>query len=278
MLKYVRIILIVLFILALGGSGAVFFYNYTHEDTSAPAFQCDAQLVEVSVQDPDEALLRGLRAYDNVDGDVSDRIRVKEISTLIDANEVNVTYIVFDKASNYATFTRTARYVDYAPPRFGLLKPMIFNVGEAVSFRSSVTVTDLREGDISGRLKLEESTVINSSPGTYNVKLSAANRMGDTIYLPLTVQVIDSSVSRPSIKLRSYLIYLEAGDRLNPRRYIESVTDPMSTDKEETIPPSAVSVNDSGLDLSTPGIYEVYYYYTGISQEVATVILTVIVT
>lgn len=278
MLKYVRLILVTLFVLALGGSVAVFLYNYTHEDNSPPAFQCDMELIEVSVTDPEEALLQGLHAYDNVDGDISDRIQVKEISTLINDKDVTVSYIVFDDASNYAVYSRTARYTDYAPPRFHLSKPMIFKVGEAISFRDSVTVKDLREGDISGRVKLEESTVLNSTPGTYSVRLSATNRMGDTIYLPLTVQVIDSSISRPTIRLRDYLIYLKAGDRLNPRRYIQSVKDPMAEDQEAVIPPSAVSVNPNGLDLFTPGIYEVYYYYTGISQEVATVILTVIVT
>ena len=278
MLKYVRIILIVLFVLALAGAGGLYFYAYTHEDTSPPAFRCDSELVEVSVKDPAQALLQGLYAYDNVDGDLTAKIRVKEVSTLINATDVTVTYIVFDEASNYATYSRTARYLDYAPPRFHLARPMIFNVGQTVSFRDAISVTDLREGNISGRLKLEESTVISNTPGTYRARLSASNRMGDTIYLPLTVQIIDSSISRPTINLTDYLIYVEQGERVYPRHYIESVSDPMSEDMEHAISRYKVSVNDKNLDSSTPGVYEIYYYYTGISGEVATVILTVVVT
>lgn len=277
MLRYVRIVLVVLFCLALVGAVGLYFYRYTHEDTSPPAFRSGTDLLEISVTDPEDALLDQLEAYDNVDGDLTSAIRVKSISTLINDTDVNVTYIVFDEASNYATCSRTVRYVDYAPPRFDLVGPMIFNVGESVSFGGTVTVTDQRDGDISGRLKLEESTVVTSIPGTYSVKLSATNRMGSEIWLPLSVQIIDNSFTRPQITLKKYLIYAEVGETINYRYYLDTVTDPLAANSEETIPLRKVTINSSGVDSSVPGVYEVYYYYTGISGETATMILPVIV-
>ena len=277
MIKYVRIFLILLFCLALAAAAGLYFYIYTHEDTRPPAFRSSAELIVISMADPEEALLQGLNAYDNVDGDVSDRIRVKSISSLINETDVKVEYIVFDEASNYATYTRTVRYRDYASPRFRLLQPMIFNMGENVSYTGAVTVTDQRDGNISGRLKLEESTVISNTPGTYTAKLSATNRMGDTIYLPLTVQITDNSASRPKIALKEYLIYLERGARLRYRRFLQEVKDPLYPEKDQGVPLSLVSINDSAVDPDHPGVYEVYYYYTGISGEIATVILTVVV-
>lgn len=277
MLKYVRIFLVLFFCLALAAAVGLYAYIYTHEDTKPPAFRSSLDLVEVSMTDPPEALMQGLSAYDNVDGDVTAKIRVKSISTLINDTDVNVEYIVFDNASNYAVFSRTVRYRDYTSPRFHMLKPMIFNVGETVSYAGAVAVMDQRDGNISGRLKLEESTVISSSPGSYTAKLSATNRMGDTIYLPLTVQILDNSASRPKIALKEYLIYLERGQTLRYRRFLQEVKDPLYPDKSEAVPLSLVSVNDSNVDPNTPGVYEVYYYYTGISGEIATVILTVIV-
>lgn len=277
MLKIVRIILVILFCLALAGAGGLYFYNYTHEDTSAPAFRSETDLLEVSVTDPEQTLLRGLSAYDNVDGDLTSKIRIQDISTLVNDTDVNVSYIVFDDASNYATYSRTVRYRDYTPPHFTVLQPMIFNTGDPVSFTGYITVNDQRDGDISGRLKLEESTVINNSPGTYSATLSVTNRMGDTVYLPLTVQIIDNSVSRPKIQLKDYLIYIKAGEEPSFRRYITEVTDPMAADSDQDIPASKVTVNAEGVDADTPGVYEVYYYYTGLSGEIATVILTVIV-
>ena len=277
MLRYVRIILIALFCLALIGAAGLYFYIYTHEDTSPPAFRSGTDLLEVSVTDPDEALLEELWAYDNVDGDLTSRIRVKDISTLINETDVNVTYIVFDAASNYATYTRVARYRDYTPPRFDLVRPMIFNVGETVSFSSSITVTDLRDGNISGRLKLEESTVISNTPGAYSALLSVTNRMGDTITLPLTIQIIDNSTTRPSISLDKYLIYLSQGEEPDWKSFLTQVKDPLSSSADKTVSVGKVTINASKIDVSTPGVYEVYYYYTGISGEIATVILTVIV-
>ena len=277
MLRTVRIILIILFCLALIGAAALYFYTYTHEDTSPPAFRSGTDLLEVSVTDPDEALLQELWAYDNVDGDLSSRIHVKDVSTLVNETDVNVTYIVFDEASNYATYTRTVRYRDYTPPRFNLLRPMIFNVGETVSFGSSVTVTDQRDGNISGRLKLEESTVISNTPGVYSALLSVTNRMGDTITLPLTIQIVDNSTTRPDITLTKYLIYLERGKEPDWKSFLSQVRDPLSSSADKTVSVGKVTVNASKIDVSTPGVYEVYYYYTGISGEIATVILTVIV-
>ena len=277
MLRYVRIVLVLLFCLALAGAVGLYFYRYTHEDTSPPAFRSGTDLLEISVRDPDSTLLDQLWAYDNVDGDLSSRIRVKNISTLINETDVNVTYIVFDEASNYATYSRTVRYVDYAPPKFGLVGPMIFNVGEQVNFGGTVTVTDQRDGDISGRLKLEESTVVTGVPGTYSVKLSATNRMGSEIWLPLSVQIIDNSFSRPQITLKQYLIYAKVGEKLNFRDYLDEVKDPLSEDPEKTISIYRVTINSSGVDSSVPGVYEAYYYYTGISGEITTVILPVIV-
>lgn len=277
MLRYVRIVLVLLFCLALAGAVGLYFYLYTHEDTSPPAFRSGTDLLEISVRDPDSILLDQLWAYDNVDGDLSSRIRVKNISTLINETDVNVTYIVFDEASNYATYSRTVRYVDYAPPKFGLVGPMIFNVGEQVNFGGTVTVTDQRDGDISGRLKLEESTVVPGVPGTYSVKLSATNRMGSEIWLPLSVQIIDNSFSRPQITLKEYLIYAEVGEKLNFRDYLDEVKDPLSEDPEKTISNYRVTINSSGVDSSVPGVYEAYYYYTGISGEITTMILPVIV-
>lgn len=276
MLKYVRIALLTLFVLALVGAGGIFYYGYTHDDISPPVFRSNSDLIEVSVNDPESVLLSGLSAYDNIDGDLTKEIRIKDISQLVNDTDVVVTYIVFDAASNYATCTRTARYTDYTPPHFSMTKPMTFNAGETISFLDRIKVTDQRDGNITGRLKLEESSAVSSIPGTYAATVSVSNRMGDTVYLPLTVQVLNNSFSRPRIELRQYLIYVKQGSRPQFRRYISKVVDPLEDD-EVTIPNSEVSMNAGGVDLSTPGVYEVYYYYTGQSGETATSILTVVV-
>lgn len=274
MLKYIRVTLVVLFILALITAGGLFYYNYTHEDIAAPAFDSSAELIEVSVHAGRDELCQGLRAYDNMAGDITDRIIVQNVSQLINDTDVMVSYLVIDDASNYATYTRTVRYTDYHPPRFRLSKPMCFNTGETITFLDRVSAEDIRDGDISGRMSLVESTVASSTPGTYRAILSVTNQLGDTVTLPLTVLVVNQTASMPKIQLSSYLIYVKAGERPNYAGYLKDVEDPLDQDAANL--KSKVLINDSQCHPNTPGVYEVYYYYTGRSGETVTAILTVV--
>ena len=43
MLRPIRITLVVLFVLLLLGAGGLYYYNYTHEDVSRPAFTVDEE-------------------------------------------------------------------------------------------------------------------------------------------------------------------------------------------------------------------------------------------
>lgn len=274
MLRIIRLFLIVLFLLALLGAGFLFFYNYTHQDVQPPTFVVDSDLIEVSVSASDEELCRGLHAYDDRDGDITSRIMIQSTSKLINATDVTATYLVFDDASNYARCQRTVRYTDYVPPKFNLSKPMIYNVGDTITFLDRVSAYDVRDGNITGRVTLSESTVVSNVPGIYDAVLSVTNRLGDMVSLPLTVTIVSRTTSMPQLALENYLIYTQVGRPLSLSRNIKSVFDPMA----EVQPTAAqVRINALNLDTSTPGIYEVYYYYTGVSGEITTVILTVIV-
>ena len=159
MLRPIRITLVVLFVLLLLGAGGLYYYNYTHEDVSRPAFTVDEERLEVSVNDPREAFTRGLRAFDNVDGEITDRIMVQSVSQFNEDMTFTVRCIVFDDASNYATCERTAVYSDYTPPHFSLSQPMVFGVGETVTFMDRVSAVDCIDGNIT------DVTIENMDPG-----------------------------------------------------------------------------------------------------------------
>lgn len=274
MLRPIRITLVVLFVLLLLGAGGLYYYNYTHEDVSRPAFTVDEERLEVSVNDPREALTRGLRAFDNVDGEITDRIMVQSVSQFNEDKTFTVRCIVFDDASNYATCERTAVYSDYTPPHFSLSQPMVFGVGETVTFMDRVSAVDCIDGNITDKMILTESTVNSTAPGTYRVKVSVTNRMGDTAVLPLTVLIRNRTPATPTVTLKENLIYLAVGEKPTLRNYVESIEDPLA---EETVPVRRARIDDSELDVNTPGVYEVNYFYLGGSGETATAILTVIV-
>ncbi len=274
MLKLIRILLVTAFVLTLAGAAALFLYNYTHEDTQRPVFKMDASEIYVSVNAGKEELRQGLHAYDNVDGDITSRILIRGHSGLIDSDTVKYTYIVFDNASNFTICERTVHYTDYIPPRFALSKPLIYNVGDTVTFLDRISANDVFDGNITGRLSLTKSTVVSTVPGIYDAELTVSNSLGDMAVLPVTVSIVNRTASMPEIRLNEYLIYRKAGESLFLYGNIQSVSDPLSDE-----PPAKMNVliNARSLDLNTPGIYEVYYYYTGISGEIATVTLTVVV-
>ncbi len=281
MLRTIRIILIVVFVLALIWTGFLVVYRYTHDDISAPVFVSDTakangrDVLEVSVNASKEDLLQGLSAYDNMDGDISDRIMVRSISRLTENREATINYIVFDAASNYAVYSRTLRYSDYTPPKFKLTGPMVFNTGSDFSILSRIAAIDSIDGNISNLITIRSSTVMRNISGTYHADVSVKNRMGDVVELPLTVVVTNVTSQTPTITLTDYLVYARRGATPDFRAMIRSVSDPM---EEGVSRERDVVINSSSYKSNVPGIYEIYYYYTSpVSGETAQSILIVIV-
>ena len=273
MLRTIRVILVTLFVLTALGFATLVVYQFTHDDTAPPVITSDSDLLELSVTATEQELKQGLKAYDNMDGDITDRIVVQRISHLVNATDATVTYLVFDDASNAATYQRTLRYTDYQKPRFYLTKALTYNVGETITLRDRLSARDVIDGDLTDSILVSESNASNTVPGYYAITVQVTNSAGDTAVLPLTVTVQNQSVTTPRILLREQLVYVDAGQSVNYASYLLSATDPMLNGTQN----SQVTINDEDADLSTPGVYEVYYYLLGKSGETATAILTVVV-
>ena len=59
--------------------------------------------------------MKGIKATDNRDGDLTKEVRISSISHFISGNERTVTYVVFDKSNQMGTLKRTVKYSDYTP-------------------------------------------------------------------------------------------------------------------------------------------------------------------
>ncbi len=125
-LERVTVVLFVVVLLAFAGSMA---YSYIRLDKTAPVFSCEEPELSVSMSAGNEVLLQGLTAYDDKDGDITDRIMIKGITQLITDNTAKITYIVFDSANNMAVYTRVLRYTDYEKPHFALSAPLVRPTG-----------------------------------------------------------------------------------------------------------------------------------------------------
>lgn len=274
LLKRIKIALIVVTALVAVAFCGVMIHEYTHKDVSAPVFTCDSDILEVSVHATDAELCAGMHAYDNMDGDITDQIRVMNVSQLINQTDATVTYLVFDGASNSATYSRTIRYTDYHAPQYTLSKPLIYSTGETVTLLDRLSASDVLDGDISASILLTSSHVSNAIPGSYPITVQVTNSAGDSATLPLTVLINSNSLTLPEIHLKSYLIYVPAGTELDYESYVHYVYDPVDNKISNRL---KVTCNADSVDLNTPGVYEAYYYYLGSSGETASVILTIVV-
>lgn len=230
------------------------------EDHTPPVISCDSEVLELSVSEGGEALLRGVSASDDRDGDLTSQVIVKGLSQLIGADTARVSYIVFDSSDNMATAQRTVRYTDYEKPRFSLSHPLIYETGSQIKLLTKLQASDLIDGDLTDSIRVTKQNVNSSVPGVYSITFQVTNSMGDTESIPAKVIVRDKVPSRSPVLLSAYVAYVEQGSSFDPAEYI-------------IIPEDGSGVEiQSNVDTGIPGAYEVSY-----TKDDFTVYLTVVV-
>lgn len=231
-------------------------------DTVGPVITVPQELLEISVTDPEEALLQGLTAYDAVDGDVTDSLLVESVYGISGDNLTTVTYAAFDKAGNVSKIQRQVRYVDYESPRLELYGSLTFVAGSGFDVLDYVGATDVLEGDIRRRVHATLVSDTNSvnEVGSHEVRFQVINSLGDTVEVVLPVDVYDSDWFSASVELKEYLIYLEVGESLDPEDYLESfVVRGEPIDISRRIPEDVTCTITNRLNSNVPGVYEITY-------------------
>ena len=266
-MKILERVTLILFAVVLAAFAVLTVYQKIILDTTPPQISCDSQVIDISVADPESALLQGVTARDNRDGDLTGAIMVKGVTGLITDDTAKVTYVVFDAANNMASCQRTVHYTDYEKPRFSLTEPLIYKEGGPVTVLDRLTAADSAGEDISDNIRIVSQNINLSSEGTYSMTVQVINSQGDVESLTLPVIISDASAKRQLITLREYLVYLDAGDSFDAGSYIASVKDNsrLSYDK------SHVTIQGYA-DTATPGSYNLSY-----SFQSYTVYLTVVV-
>ena len=231
-------------------------------DTVAPTITVEESLLQVSVLDDDEALLAGVTAQDDVDGDVTASLVVENVTLISADGRVNVTYAAFDQSGNVAKTQREVQYTDYEGPHFTLSAPLMFAENSGFDILSIITAEDMLDGDISHWIRatsLDENTI--ATAGDHQVKFRVTNSLGDPVELVLPVEVYTLGTYQGRLELSDYLIYLDAGTVFDAKDYLVeysfngttySLQDLMGDD-------FAVEIVD-GVDPDTPGVYTVTYY------------------
>ena len=264
------------------------------EDRKAPIIEMTSDTVTVSVRDGQSALMKGVSATDDKDGDVTDSIIIEKISAFTQDKKATVTYVAYDSVGNASKASRTVVFTDYQPPKFGQTKALVFASNTSPDVLSFMTAEDKIDGDISNRVKgtlLSQATSL-SYPGEHIIEFRVTNSMGDTRRITLPVDVYQPQEYNARVDLTDYLVYVKAGEEFNPQRYMYSLVvgsneyllDPVANPEiklytnnyvSPAVNPSATIVNatvKSDVDTAKPGVYSVTYTvdydgrYTGFTR------------
>ncbi|MBE7005818.1 MAG: DUF5011 domain-containing protein [Ruminococcaceae bacterium] len=250
------------------------YYTQFYKDVVPPEIRMDADVITVSAADGDEALLRGVTATDNRDGDITGAVLVDGVSQLTGPNAARVRYIVFDAAENAATASRTVVYSDYEAPRVFVLQPLTYNVGDTIALRGRVIARDCLEGNITDRIRISSQDLSNRAAGVYHLTIWVMNKLGDVSTVTVPVIVREDDPAAPVVELKSYLTYLTRGEEFDPKAYFQSYYDSADSRARNYYDHLEVS---GEVDTDTPGTYEVVYSATNSDGLTGQAILTVVV-
>ena len=270
-MRYLRIFTAIVFVFSLLFAGWANHHYNRNLNTDYPEITSTVELLEISVQDPSEAIYRELRAQDATDGDLTAQIMVASMSHFLEPGTVRVKYVVFDSHNNSATLTRQVRYTDYEAPVFSLEKAPVYTVGSSFDLIDHIRVEDCIDGDISDHIRVISNMVNNYSVGNYPVVLEVSNSCGDTAQITLWV-TYESKESTAVVKLHRHIVYVQQGQTFEPMQWIATVTDRNTT----ALDAEKIEIQGN-LDVNKPGCYQlVYSYNDGVLSGHAP--LTVVVT
>lgn len=263
-----RLLLLIFFLVVFAVFMASNIHEYLTSDYTAPEISAEEEVMYLSVNDPDEMLLQGLSAEDNLDGDVTESLVVVSKSKFISKGTRNINYAAFDKNNNVGTYVRKLVYTDYHSPRFVISEPMRFVAGNSsYNYLRFVRAQDCLDGNISPQIKITFGGTETASEAVSEQKihLQVTNSAGDSSVLDLTVTFEDfDSYSKASPALKEYVIYIKAGEKPNPplRSYLDGIWMAGNTKKFSDLgfdPDKDITIDDSKVDYNTPGVYVATY-------------------
>lgn len=271
MMRFLRIAVSAVFAVTLIVFSYFYVSNKLTKDETVPVISVDGDMLDVSIKATDEDLLKGVTAYDEKDGDITDKLIVESISKFTEQGVCKVTYAVCDADNHVANASRKIRYTDYVSPSFGLRDDLCFSIYQNPGVTGILYATDCLDGNITRDMIVTSSNFVASAPGEFTVEASVTNSKGDQSYIKLPLIVEDRSLSAPSILLSSYLLKIKKGEQPDYASYVKEIRD--YSDNVITSPVRVVSQVDSNNE----GTYLVHYYAVDGEGYEGHSVLTVIV-
>lgn len=271
MMRLLRIAITVLFAATLALFGWYWYRDEVRADKTTPVITIDGEMLTVSLHATDEDLLAGVTAYDQKDGDLTDRVFVESISKFSEPGICKVYYAVCDNDNHVASAFRKITYQGYVSPHFYLNRSLCFSQLETINAGSVIGAMDVLDGDISDNIIITSADYEYGVLGTYTVKAEVSNSKGDQISISLPMIVEDRNINAPAVTLSSYLIYLPKGKTIDPLNYFVSAVDSFEADVSSTL------FMENDFQQGQTGIFSFHYYVTDSLARMGHAVLTVVV-
>ena len=263
-MRFIKLVLCILFIISFVFS--VYIYFSDNSDYEAPEIKCDTDTITVSVNDPDEKILSHVSAYDKKDGDVTESIIIESISPFISKKTAKVTFAVCDSENNVRKLEKDIVFSDYTSPEFKINRQHVYYIGATkADLVSGVGAFDCLDGDISSRVNVADSQLDFSQPGVYPITYSVTSSKGITSEININAYVYASRLSE-SILLKSYLVYTDMNNPVNPQSFIESYPEEYFENNYYSNYDYSFDIIDD-VDYTKPGVYYITYRLTRTSNN-----------
>ena len=256
------------FILALSVFITYTVYTITHTDKEGPKITINDKLLSVSVEDDEKDLLKGKKATDEKDGDVTDTLTVESISNFTNKGRRIVSYAAFDRDWNIAKATREIEYKDYVSPQFVMRNPPRYSVKElsnTTDYSTLIQAKDCLDGDISKMITISSLGEYEEAHygGKMDMEFQVSNSAGDVSTIPITVAF--NEMGAPLVNLTSYVVYVKKGESFDPNAFIKNVQigekQYTTTEFHEQFEDGTLTVKN-GVNTSEEGNYQVTYTVT----------------
>ena len=239
-------------------------------ESDKPVITINNEVLTISVEDDESALLKGIKASDTEDGDLTSKIVIDNISKFDENQERTVTYVVFDSDDHMVKATRKIKYYDYEAPTIDLEKSLVFYyVGNNEEFKNFVGASSKLDGDISSNITIDKRYCIENQ---CYIDVSVVDSCGTKTSMTLKTDEVNT-IPTITFELSEYLIYVKKGTSINPYDYIHRIEYMGMNVTNET---SKITIQDN-YDPTKAGMYEFIYRYTGYSGDYGISKLVVVV-
>lgn len=256
LLRIFRIVIAIATVITVALFAFVYVKEHFLDDKTIPQITVETELLDVKATATDADLLQGVTAYDEKDGDLTDKLLVESVGVFTEIGYCRVTYAVCDSDNHVVTANRQIHYTNYQPPKFTMNAPLLFSAYSTLNVVGIVGAVDCLDGDISQNVIIYSPDYETGQVGTFSIQATVKNSKGDSASIILPLVIDKKSGSAPQIELEEYLIYVKKGQQPDWYSYIGETTDRTGLDAELEFE------IETDYDAWREGMYSVDYFGT----------------